>query len=231
MLVGPSGAGKTTMPLVIAEKLGVPCIKIDCGTVRDPEEWFGRRDAADGKTHFTPSVFTEALEKGGVIILDELNRVQPYILSTLFGALDDTRQITVHNKTIKVSKDCTIVATINEGLKYSGTFRLDEALRQRFDLFVNVGYPENEERVYASYVDKATADKIAAMLISLRSYDEKNNWGIDASVRTGVKIAKIIENMVVDLRDAVELTIYNSIHDLELKKNVIDVANSVITSK
>jgi MoxR-like ATPase len=55
--------------------------------------------------------------------------------------LMDTRQVVIHEKTVAVNPKTTFIATINEGVKYSGTFRLDEALRQRFDFFVTVDYP------------------------------------------------------------------------------------------
>jgi hypothetical protein len=31
---------------VDCKQLGIPVLKMDCGTVRDPEEWFGKRGAS-----------------------------------------------------------------------------------------------------------------------------------------------------------------------------------------
>ena len=43
---------KTTLPILFANELGIFSLKMDCGTVRDPEEWFGKRGAANGATYF-----------------------------------------------------------------------------------------------------------------------------------------------------------------------------------
>jgi len=230
MLLGPSGSGKTTLPILVAEQLGIPILKMDCGTVRDPEEWFGKRGASNGATYFEPSSLVKTIIDGGVIVLDELNRVQPYIQSTLYGILDDTRQVVIHENIVKVNPKTTFIATINEGLKYSGTFRLDEALRQRFDMFIGIDYPDNEIEVYRSLADQKTSETILRILEKLRAYELKEHWGIDVSTRTGVKIAKLMDSFGVTLTGAIELAIHNSISDEKTKKSVIDVVNSHISS-
>ena len=126
----------------------------------------------------------KAITDGAVIILDELNRVQPYIQSTLYGILDDTRQVVIHEKTVAVSPKTTFIATINEGVKYSGTFRLDEALRQRFDFFVTVDYPDNELAVYSSVTGDKNASTILNIMNQIRVLDMQNSWGLDASTNT-----------------------------------------------
>jgi MoxR-like ATPase len=228
LLLGPSGSGKTTMPMLVAKELGLPVLKMDCGTVRDPEEWFGKRGASGGATYFEPSSLVKAITDGSVIILDELNRVQPYIQSTLYGILDDTRQVVIHEKVVTVNPSTTFIATINEGIKYSGTFRLDEALRQRFDLFVTVDYPDNEISVYESVTDENTASLILNIMTQVRILDGQNGWGLDASTRTGMKVARLIKNFGVSIEEALQYAIYNSIHDATVKKNIVDSVNSLI---
>lgn len=228
LLLGPSGSGKTTMPILVAKELGVPVLKMDCGTVRDPEEWFGKRGASNGATYFEPSSLVKTITEGGVIILDELNRVQPYIQSTLYGILDDTRQVVIHENVVQVNPKTTFIATINEGVKYSGTFRLDEALRQRFDFFVTVDYPDNELAVYSSVTDESTAQAILHVMNQVRILDMQNGWGLDASTRTGMKVAKLVNSFGFSLQDALKYAVYNSIHDDVVKKNIIDAVNSLI---
>lgn len=228
LLLGPSGSGKTTMPMLVAKELGIPVLKMDCGTVRDPEEWFGKRGAAGGATYFEPSSLVRTIQDGGVIILDELNRVQPYIQSTLYGILDDTRQVVVHENIVSVNPKTTFIATINEGVKYSGTFRLDEALRQRFDFFMNIDYPDNELAVYSSVTSVENANMILSIMNQVRVLDMQNGWGLDASTRTGMKIAKLITNFGFTIEESLKYAVYNSIHDAVVKKNIVDSVNSLI---
>jgi MoxR-like ATPase len=201
---------------------------MDCGTVRDPEEWFGKRGASGGATYFEPSSLVKAITDGAVIILDELNRVQPYIQSTLYGILDDTRQVVIHESVVRVNPKTTFIATINEGVKYSGTFRLDEALRQRFDFFVNVDYPDNEIAVYSSVIERDTAEVILTIMNQVRILDMQNNWGLDASTRTGMKIAKLMSSFGFSIDEALKYAVYNSIHDAVVKKNIVDAVNSLV---
>lgn len=227
LLVGPSGCGKTTLPGLVAQESGLEVLKMDCGTIRDPEEWFGKRGAANGATFFSPSPLVSAIKRGSVVILDELNRVQPYILSTLYGILDDTRKVIIHDEEILVNKKTTIFATINEGVQYSGTFRLDEALRQRFDMFISVDYPSNEQDVYASITNDADAEMIYQILSLLRAWNMKEKQGLDVSTRTGVKIAKLTRSFKMDIDEAIKFTILNSISNFDTRKSVLDMVNGI----
>lgn len=230
LMVGPSGSGKTTLPILIANELKTKILKMDCGTVRDPEEWFGIRGAANGSTFFEQSPLVKIITDGGCVILDEINRVQPYILSTLYGMLDDTRQVTIHGEEVHVHPETTFIATINQGIQYSGTFRLDEALRQRFDIFLNMTFPTKaaEQEVFFSITkSEETAKKIVDILAVLRAWNAAQKGTLDVSTRTGVKIAKLINAFGITIDRAIKLTILNSVLDDSVRKDVVDVVKSM----
>jgi len=118
-------------------------------------------------------------------------------------------------------------------VKYSGTFRLDEALRQRFDIFIGVDYPENEIDVYSSVVSLEEAQIILDVLQILRVWDEKQRGGgageLDVSTRTGVKVAKLMRAFKLSIADAFDLSLLSSIQDRITRKNVIDTINSAMS--
>jgi hypothetical protein len=140
MMVGPSGYGKTTVPKLFAQATGMNFYRMNCATVRDPEEWFGYREAVDGSTKFFRSEFAKAIEAGNlVVVLDEFNRLEPWLHNTLFPLLDDDGKTVVHDEEFKIGPNVIVVGTINSGYRYTGTFELDEALLNRFEFIIEVG--------------------------------------------------------------------------------------------
>lgn len=148
LMVGPSGYGKTTFPKRFAEKTGRNHIRVNCAAIRDPEEWLGFREAKDGTTVFEPTEFARAMQQGhSVIVLDEINRLEPWLHNTLFPLLDDDRATVVHNQRFEVAADTIFVLTLNQGVEFTGTFELDQAFINRVQATIHVGPPPEQHEV------------------------------------------------------------------------------------
>jgi hypothetical protein len=230
MMIGPSGYGKTTLPRLFAEIAGKKFMRMNCATVRDPEEWFGFREARDGNTVFVRSQFAEAIAQGNlVIVLDEFNRLEPWLHNTLFPLLDDDGCTVVHGEEFHVGPGVIVVGTINTGYRYTGTFELDEALLNRFEFMLEVGpMPQADERKVLSQrisVDDATAQQIVRMCTLLRQQD------IVCSTRTSLLIASMVVNGMT-LREAFEYAVILRIpvdnSGSGQRKQVIDLVNTQI---
>jgi MoxR-like ATPase len=191
MMVGPSGYGKTTLPRLFAELAGKGFLRMNCATVRDPEEWFGYREAKDGNTVFVRSAFAKALEEGNkVVVLDEFNRLEPWLHNTLFPLLDDDGATVVHDEKFTIGPGIIVVGTINTGYKYTGTFELDEALLNRFQFILEVGaLPREEENkvlISRTGVKEEDAKDIVKMSAILRNAD------VSCSTRTSLLVASMV---------------------------------------
>ena len=227
MMVGPSGYGKTTVPKLFAEAAGMGFYRMNCATVRDPEEWFGYREAVDGSTKFFRSEFAKTIEAGNaVIVLDEFNRLEPWLHNTLFPLLDDDGKTVVHDEEFKIGPNVIVVGTINSGYRYTGTFELDEALLNRFEFIIEVGpMPKNEElKVLKARtgIDKDAARTIIRAANSLRSLD------VVSSTRTTLLVAQMVVNGLT-IREAYQNSVVNRIPNDDssytLRKDVIDSLN------
>lgn len=228
MMMGPSGYGKTMLPSLFAKALGKRFMRMNCASIRDPEEWFGYREARNSSTIFIRSQFIEEVEKGDiVVVLDEFNRLEPWLHNTLFPLLDDDGKTEVHGETFALGEGVIIVGTINTGSKYTGIFHLDESLFNRFDLVLEVGPMPHEREVEVLVkrvgVEQQDAEDIVKIANIMRQSD------IVCSNRTTLKIAAMVK-AGMEIRQAFEVSVIRRLPtDLasnSVRKEVIDQVNA-----
>jgi hypothetical protein len=192
MLVGPSGCGKTEFASQLAAKLSRKFFAINCGTLREARDWWGKREVANGQTFFEPSQFVLAAEEGGVVILfNELNRAAPHLHNPLMGLLDDNRRAFIPDigRWVVVGPETLFLADQNEGLNFTGTHQTDEALQQRFIRRLELNYlPENAEvEVLTKKVKGLKADdarKLVQIANTIRGKAAQFGGGISKGVST-----------------------------------------------
>jgi hypothetical protein len=232
LMIGPSGYGKTTIPMKFAEKTGRKFVRVNCSAVRDPEEWLGFREARSGDTIFEPTEFAQALMGGNsVIVLDEVNRIEPWLHNTLFPLLDFSHKTVVHNKEFVVGPNTIVMMTMNRGLEYVGTFELDQAFINRSDVVMMVGAPPATEEVQIlvqrTSIEKSIASRIVNLLASLRSTVKEREIIVDCSTRAALKIANLVK-AGASLREAFHDTIEIASINSEDMKKIADIMNSAI---
>lgn len=227
MVVGPSGYGKTTLPRLFAQATGRRFLRMNCATVRDPEEWFGYREAIDGSTVFIRSQFAREIERGDlVVVLDEFNRLEPWLHNTLFPLLDEDGSTVVHDEEFRIGSNVVVVGTINTGYQYTGTFELDEALYNRFELLLEVGPlpPREEANVLVSRtgVNGDKAERIVKVANVLRDME------VVCSTRTTLLVSRMVASGL-SIREAFEMAIVRRIPQesggKSLRKSVVDALN------
>lgn len=230
VILGPSGFGKTTIPQLFAKQTGRGYFDMNCGGVRDPEEWYGYREAKDGETVFIESEFIKAVQQDDmVIVLNELNRVEPWLHNALYPLLDDTHGSNVHGKDFKVGKGVIFIATMNTGHKHTGIFEADAALINRFQFVVEVGpMPQvHEQRVLIQRtgIGQLEAEHLVKIASILRDAD------VDCSTRDTLAIASMMGGGA-DLRSAIEFALIRRIpQDVGggLRKKAMELVNGNLT--
>lgn len=138
LIKGGPGTGKTDFPQKLSNALGMKYLVVDCGTIKTPQDWFGTREYIEGEgTTFVTSDLVEYLQKPSIIILDEINRTTPDCHNSIFRILDGNRQVHIMalKKTINVHPHCIIIGTMNEGRSHTGTYMMDSAITDRFEIF------------------------------------------------------------------------------------------------
>jgi nitric oxide reductase NorQ protein len=139
LLKGPTGSGKTKLSESLAAYFGQPVHSINCSVDLDAEAMLGFKTIieVDGKSRidFVEGPVIQAMKKGHLLYIDEINMAKPETLPILNGVLDYRRQITnpFTGEVVKAKPTFSVIAAVNEG--YAGTAPLNEALKNRFVTF------------------------------------------------------------------------------------------------
>lgn len=225
LLKGPSGYGKTTKLMAVAQELGLEVAMMDCSKILDTESWFGYQEAIEGSTVFVETEFTEKVRRGGcLVILDEMNRIEPQISNSLFPLLDTRRQTTVHGHDITVGPSVIFGFTVNLGIKYAGTYVIDAALLNRGTLAMKVGpAPQRVEfqmlRNFipdAAWLSDMDINTILAVVTDMRKVVDRNNIDVDVSTRSSLKLAELMA-AGLSIEDAVQGAIIEFAQDEDQK--------------
>ena len=158
LLEGPVGVGKTTIALAVCGHLGRPVFRVD-GDDRYTENkltgWFDPPvvlKSGYGPDTFTPGPLILAMRAGGVLFINELNRMPEAVQNVLLPALDERRLIVPHVGELLAAPGFLVVATQNP-VEYVATGHLSEALRDRFE---HVGLQYQDEAAEIAIVRQAT---------------------------------------------------------------------------
>lgn len=161
MLVGPTGCGKTSLPIQLAAALRQPCVRFNMdGETRVSHIRGQQRPAArDGvlTLDFYEGAFAEAMRRGWWVVLDEVEAASPAVLFTLQRALEEgsrVLQLPETGETVEGHPDFRLFATSNtigyrarERAKHAGTNMMNSAFVDRFGMLIAVDYPDRAEEL------------------------------------------------------------------------------------
>ena len=185
LLVGPTGCGKTEFAKQFAAQYGLYLLKIDCANMAEASHWFGRMHISNGTSHWVESPFDRVVSAGNhVILLDEINRASPEVLNVLLPLLDTNRSTFVQDrKPSPILKDgggLVWFATMNEGSAYTGTVRLDRALRARFSDVVELSYLSKSDEINLLVARTGIDVENATKLVDIADTIRRKAKGIDS---------------------------------------------------
>jgi len=235
LIEGTVGVGKTVLALAVTKHLGRPFVRVD-GDERYTEQkltgWFDPPLVM--KMGYTQDAFVEgplvnAMNSGGVLFINELNRMPEGVQNVLLPAMDE-RQIEIPKiGTIEAAEGFAIVATQNP-LEFVATSALSEALRDRFELVTLDYQSEDEEKVIVrknvETENEALVDVVVQVVRRTRMHTEIRRGG---SVRAAISIAQLCLQLGGPLEDAVrEAAIMALPTRVEMKDDANRTAKEVI---
>ena len=188
-LLGKPGVGKTTLAYAAAKMSGRDVYLFQATMDTRPEDLIiAPVIGANQEINYVASAIVSAMLKGGVVIIDEGNRMSEKAWASLAPLLDTRRYVESIIAGIKVQAhpDFRFVATMNED---SSTFELPEYIHSRLQPQIFVDFPERQEellilRENLPHLEDEVLNYVADFLQRAHRADERY------SVRDGINIAR-----------------------------------------
>jgi MoxR-like ATPase len=195
LLEGPVGVGKTHLALAICQKLGKKTFRVD-GDNRYSEQklsgWFDPPTVIKkgfGKEAFIPGPLVEAMESGGILFINELNRLPEGVQNVLLPAIDERMIMVPRLGEIKAKPGFLVIATQNPK-EFVATSHLSEAILDRFELVVlNYQSEEEETKIVSEKVSHPLLSRASVLLARLTRSHPRVRRG--ASIRAAISVAEI----------------------------------------
>jgi nitric oxide reductase NorQ protein len=217
LTTGNQGCGKSTLVRQFAHIYQRPMATFQVGLLLESGQLFGQQRLKGGETFYQEFLFPKAIQTPGCVIhLEEINRSEtPHALNELFSVLSEDRSIWIDELGIvEVAPRVIFFATMNEGDEFTGTDRLDAALKDRF-YRIHLEYlphdVEKEVLVRKTGVHYESAEQILSIVNRIR---ENEQLDISVSIRHSLMIAELV-GLGASLREAL-------IYSLQISKDTLE---------
>ena len=188
-LLGKPGVGKTTLAYAVAKQMGREVYILQATLDTRPEDLLVTPVIeSGGKLRYAASPLVTAMVRGGIVILDEGNRMSEKSWASLAPLLDNRRYVEsiVAGIKIKAHPDFRLVATMNDD---ASTFELPEYIHSRLQPQILIDFPEREEerqilKENLPFAEEQILDYVTDFLQAAHEADERY------TVRDGINIAR-----------------------------------------
>jgi MoxR-like ATPase len=194
-LLGKPGVGKTTLAYAVARKLGREVYILQATLDTRPEDLLVTPVIeSGGSLRYVASPLVTAMLRGGIVILDEGNRMSEKSWASLAPLLDSRRYVEsiVAGIKIKAHADFRLVATMNDD---ASTFELPEYIHSRLQPQIFIDFPERDEeklilKENLPFADDQILDYVTDFLQAAHEADERY------TVRDGINLARFAMKLV-----------------------------------
>lgn len=151
LLQGPPGTSKSTLLHAIAEEAGVPFFLVEGSADLTPQKLVGTfnpaRVLAEGfkPEFFEPGPLVQAMVSGGLLYIEEFNRMPEEAMNTLIRAAEDREIAVPRLGEVRAKESFRIICAMNP-YDDVGTARVSRALLDRF-VMLRMDYQSREEEV------------------------------------------------------------------------------------
>lgn len=202
-LVGKPGVGKTTLAYAAAQRLGREVYIMQATSDTRPEDLLITPVIeGEGMLKYVASPLVTAMIRGGVVILDEGNRMSEKSWASLAPLLDNRRYVEsiVAGIKVKASPLFRLVSTMNDD---SSTFDLPEYIHSRLQPQILIDFPGYDEELAIlkenlPFADDEILEYVTEFLQHAHAADERY------SARDGINIARFALKLQHIAKDRVQ---------------------------
>ena len=238
---GLSGNGKTFMVEQAAAKLGREFIRVQINPETDEDDLLGGFRLINGETVFSKGPVLKAMERGAILLLDEVDRATNKIMCLqpiLEGNGVFLKKI---NQFVKPAKGFNVIATANtkgqgsDDGKFIGTNILNEAFLERFPITIEQAYPTNkiEEKILLNVMSdkKLTSvvdNEFAKSLVTWADIIRKTYYegGVDELISTR-RLVHIVEAFSIFKNKMKAIEMCTNRFDLDTKTSFLDLYTKI----
>src|SRR5881409_741135 len=188
-LLGKPGIGKTTLAYAAAKRMGREVYILQATLDTRPEDLLITPVIqGEGQLRYVASPLVTAMLRGGIVILDEGNRMSEKSWASLAPLLDNRRYVEsiVAGLKIKAHPQFRLVTTMNDD---ASTFELPEYIHSRLQPQIFIDFPEREEELLIlqenlPFAEKEVLNYVVEFLQLAHAADERY------TARDGINIAR-----------------------------------------
>ena len=238
-VTGLSGNGKTMNVTQACALTKRECIRVNITIETDEDDLLGGYRLQDGQTVWQNGPVIEAMERGALLLLDEIDLASNKIMCLqpiLEGNGVFLKKI---NKFVKPAHGFNVIATANtkgqgsEDGKFIGTNILNEAFLERFPITIEQAYPTNkiENKILLNVMSEkgmTVTPEFATSLVTWADIIRKTFYegGVDELISTR-RLVHIVEAFSIFKNKMKAIEMCTNRFDLDTKTSFLDLYTKI----
>ena len=240
-VTGLSGNGKTMNVSQACAATNRECIRVNITIETDEDDLLGGYRLQDGQTVWQNGPVIEAMERGALLLLDEIDLASNKIMCLQPILEGNGVFLKKLNRFVKPSKGFNVIATANtkgqgsDDGKFIGTNILNEAFLERFPITIEQAYPTNkiETKILMNVMsDKglssAVDSEFAKSLVTWADIIRKTYYegGVDELISTR-RLVHIVEAFSIFKNKMKAIEMCTNRFDLDTKTSFLDLYTKI----